>query len=101
MFAAKGICNYLGIRQIMSNLPNHKRQAAFNDLSMVDWVPLAPSDGDRHVAGAYKCLLTDDNTLHEGNLCYLEIEGAGHITSLDKPVETSLMFARWMHDLKL
>lgn len=85
----------------MSNLPNFKHQAAFNNLSMVEWTPQASNKSNRHPGGAYKCLLADNDELHEGNLCYLELEGVGHVASLDKPMETSEMISRWMHDLKL
>ena len=83
----------------MSNLPNFKHQEAFNNLTMMDWKPQASGNNVLHIAGAYKCLITDNTT--EGNFCYLEMEGAGHVASLDKPMETSLMLSKWMHDLTL
>jgi hypothetical protein len=82
-----GICNYFGIREIVSSLPNYQHQQAFNNLTM------HASDQ----SGAYKCLRSND----QGNFCYFEMDGAGHITSLDKPVETSNLLSRWMRDQEL
>lgn len=101
------ICNYLGVREIAANLPNFTHQAAFNKLSMVEWSPVpalhSVAEQDKReasaVAGAYKCLRTKENGGGRANLCYLELEGAGHVASLDKPMETSLMLAKWMNEL--
>jgi carboxypeptidase C (cathepsin A) len=79
----------------MSNLPNYKHQATYNDLEMHDWYP---RHTDSEKSGAYKCL---PGKKGEGNLCYLEIEGAGHVLSLDKPREGSLMITKWMKRLML
>ncbi|KAK4687542.1 hypothetical protein P7C73_g2582, partial [Tremellales sp. Uapishka_1] len=90
------ICNYIGIRRIMSNLPNFRHQESFNNLSMRDWHPQVRGPS----AGTYKCLPGDAKS-GDGNLCYVEIAGAGHILSLDKAREGSLMIGRWMHGLLL
>ncbi|KAK8864746.1 hypothetical protein IAR55_002002 [Kwoniella newhampshirensis] len=85
------ICNYLGVREIMAKLPNYERQATFNKLNLSDWAV----GGGNKSCGAYKCLAGRHE--REGNLCYVEIEGAGHVLSLDKPREGSLMISQWLH----
>ena len=89
-----GVCNYLGIRRILANLPGYKRQAAFNDLTMRDWSPRGVK------AGVYKCLLGEEGS-GEGNLCYVEVDGAGHELSREKPMEGSVMMAKWMNEMVL
>ncbi|WWD21407.1 hypothetical protein CI109_105892 [Kwoniella shandongensis] len=84
------ICNYLGVREIMANLPNYERQSTFNTLPMLNWT----TGGNETPAGMYKCIAGRD--VDEGNLCYVEIEGAGHVLSLDKPKEGSWMMSQWM-----
>jgi carboxypeptidase C (cathepsin A) len=91
------ICNYLGIRKIMANLPEYKHQDVFNSLTMEKWYP---HRGDKHPAGKYKCLKGEEGS-GEGTMCYLEIDDAGHVLSLDRPREGSLMISKWMRDLTL
>ncbi|WWC71786.1 uncharacterized protein I206_105745 [Kwoniella pini CBS 10737] len=90
------ICNYIGLRRIMSNIPNYQRQAAFNQLAMRDWI--IEIEDKPTPAGKYKCLKAGKG---KGRLCYLEIDGAGHVLSLDKPREGSLMISKWMNELSL
>jgi hypothetical protein len=84
----------------MANLPGYKYQSRFNDLRMKNWYPI-PSAADGRSAGKYKCLGGEEEGLGQGRLCYVEIDGAGHVLSLDKPKEGSLMISKWMTDLDL
>ena len=98
-----GVCNYLGIRKIMADLPNYKHQSTFNEIEMQEWRPEGPTSMETSTSkpsGAYKCLLAETGS-EEGNLCYLEIEEAGHVLSVDKPSEGSVMISKWMRDLSL
>ncbi len=85
----------------MANLPNYSHQSEFNELPMLPWLPYPLTKTQKEEGadpGAYKCLRGKKS---EGNLCYVEIEGAGHILSLDKPREGSLMIRKWMRDKML
>lgn len=94
-FLLIGICNFAGVRDVMSSLPSYPHQKAFNNLTYTSWEPL----GEK--AGSYKCLqggLSDVNSdgTTEGKLCYLEIEDAGHIVALNKPKEAAWMISNWV-----
>lgn len=99
--SSAGICNSLGMRDVMSSLPSYSHQQAFNRLNYTPWLPL----GEK--AGAYKCI--EDNSVSDmrsealesrsetgGTLCYLEMDGAGHIVAKDKPKEAVQMISGWM-----
>ncbi len=88
----------------MSNLPGYKDQAAFDNLTVSDWYPEPATDSSEtetgKAPGSYKCVLAAEGS-GEGNLCYLEMEGAGHVASRNKPREASLMVSKWMRDLRV
>jgi len=86
------ICNFLGVRKAISNLPGYAHQEAFNKLRFTPWKPF----GD--YAGEHKCLRGNAS---EGLFCYLEIEEAGHIVAKNKPQEASRMIDNWVQNRAL
>lgn len=90
-----GICNYIGIRDVMFSLPSYADQEEFNNLDFKLWTPFA---GEGR-AGVYKCLNNTESS--DGMLCYLEIDGAGHQVTHDKPREANRMLTNWMKSRRL
>ncbi|KAF7980745.1 hypothetical protein HWV62_36771 [Athelia sp. TMB] len=82
------MCNFVGVRHVVSHLPGYAHQEAFNALQPTPWAPFGISVGEK------KCL-RGNNT--EGLLCYLEIEEAGHYVALNKPREAAWLINNWVH----
>lgn len=79
----------------MSSLPSYAHQEAFNDLEYTLWAPFV--SGERK--GAYKCFADSESS--DGMLCYLEIDGAGHMVAHDKPREVNKLISNWMKNRTL
>ena len=90
-----GICNWIGVRDVMSSLPSYAHQEAFNDLDYTPWTPFV-GEGRK---GAYKCFSNAESS--DGMLCYLEMDGAGHMVAHDKPREANTLVSNWMKNRAL
>jgi len=93
------ICNFLGVREVMENLPGYTHQKAFNKAEMTPWSPLGEHAGSFKCYRASSSVVEDaqDSSKQEGKLCYLEMSDAGHIVAINKPEESAWMIANWIH----